>query len=132
MRRTMSGNHRHQHTLMARKLTLEQINQQIAKLQEQAGKIADAEKAEVIGKMKVAIDHYGITAADLGLSKSGKVAKARQANGKAKPVAKPKAKALGRVKYKDDAGNSWTGVGRRPTWFLEALASGKTEADLRA
>jgi DNA-binding protein H-NS len=112
---------------MARKLTLEQINHQITKLQDQAAKIADAEKAEVIGKMKVAIDHYGITAADLGLSKSGK-SKARKADGKAKP----KAKALGRVKYKDDAGNSWTGVGRRPAWFVEALASGKTEADLRA
>lgn len=135
MRRTMSGNHRHQHTLMARKLTLEQINQQIAKLQEQAGKIADAEKAEVIGKMKVAIDHYGITAADLGLPKSGK-AKAPEANGKASGKAnrkaKPKAKAPGRAKYNDDAGNTWTGVGRRPTWFLEALASGKSEADLRA
>lgn len=116
---------------MARKLTLEQINQQIAKLQEQAAEIADAEKAEVIGKMKVAIDHYGITAADLGLSQSAK-AKAPTANSKANRKAKPKPKAAGRVKYKDDAGNSWTGVGRRPAWFLEALASGKTEADLRA
>jgi hypothetical protein len=41
---------------MARKLTLAEINQQIAKLQRQAAQIADAEKAEVIGKMKVAID----------------------------------------------------------------------------
>jgi DNA-binding protein H-NS len=112
---------------MARKLTLEQINQQIAKLREQAAKIAGAEKAEVIGKMKVAIDHYAITAADLGLSASGN-AKARKANGKAKA----KAKVPGRAKYKDDAGHTWAGVGRRPAWFVQALAGGKTEADLRA
>ena len=112
---------------MPRKLTLEQINQQIAKLQQQAAQIADAEKAEVIGKMKVAIDHYGITAADLGFSTSGS-AKVRKANGKTKP----KAKVPGRVKYKDDAGHSWTGVGRKPGWFVEALAGGNTEADLRA
>lgn len=112
---------------MARKLTLEQINQQIAKLQQQASQIADAEKAEVIGKMKVAIDHYGITAADLGLSASGKK-KARKANGDARPKAKASA---GRIKYKDDAGHTWSGVGRRPAWFVEALANGKAEADLR-
>lgn len=114
---------------MARKLTLAEINQQIAKLQQLATHIADAEKAEVIGKMKVAIDHYGITAAELGLSNSGKgKANASKANGKGKP----KAKAPGRIKYKDDAGHTWTGVGRKPAWFVQALAGGKTEGDLRA
>lgn len=116
---------------MARKLTLEQINQQISKLQEQAAHIAGAEKAEVIGKMKVAIDHYGITADDLGLSTSRKT-KARNANVKVNGRAKPKAKAAGSIKYRDDAGHSWTGRGRRPAWYVQALAGGKTEADLRA
>lgn len=113
---------------MTRKLTLEVIHQQIAKLQKQAAQIADAEKAEVIGKMKVAIDHYGITAADLGLLGSGKK-RALKVMGKAKPKAKASA---GRVKYKDGAGHTWSGVGRRPGWYLAALASGKTESDLRA
>lgn len=113
---------------MPRKLTLEQINQQIARLHRQAAEIRDAEKAEVVGKIKVAIDHYGMTAADLGLSGAGRK-KASKANGKASPKAKASS---GRIKFKDDAGRTWSGHGRRPQWFIDALAAGKTEADLRA
>lgn len=35
------------------------------------------------------------------------------------------------VVYRDGAGNSWTGRGPQPRWMKEALASGKTLADLR-
>lgn len=35
-------------------------------------------------------------------------------------------------KYKDDAGNSWTGRGTRPGWFKNALASGKKPEELLA
>ena len=110
---------------MARKTTLEAINQQIAKLQQQAAAIVDAEKAEVIERIKVAIAHYDITAADLGLSATAK--STRKPGRKAKAAAKP-----ARVKYKDEAGHTWSGMGRKPKWFTEALASGKAEQDLRA
>jgi DNA-binding protein H-NS len=113
---------------MARKLTLESINQQIAKLQQQAAAIVDAEKAEVIDRIKLAIAHYDITAADLGLSAAVK-SNARKAGKKAKVAAKP---ASTRIKYRDDAGHSWSGMGRKPRWFIEALASGKSEPELRA
>jgi DNA-binding protein H-NS len=33
-------------------------------------------------------------------------------------------------KYRDEAGNTWTGRGKRPNWFLQALATGKTPQDL--
>ena len=113
---------------MARKLTIESINQQIAKLQQQAAAIVDAEKAEVIDRIKVAIAHYDITAADLGLSATVR-AKARKTGRKAKVAVKP---ASTRIKYRDDAGHIWSGMGRKPKWFVEALASGKLEPELRA
>lgn len=113
---------------MARKPTLEAINLQIAKLQQQAAAIVDAEKAEVIERMKVAIAHYDITAADLGLSAAVK-AGARKPGRKAKGAVKP---ASTRIKYRDDAGHTWSGMGRKPKWFIEALASGKSEPELRA
>lgn len=28
------------------------------------------------------------------------------------------------VKYRDDAGNTWTGIGQRPRWLQKALAAG--------
>ncbi len=90
-----------------------------------------------IAKVKDAIVHYGLTAADLGLSKAaGSVGKSPAAVG-SKPMkkvrknaaAKPAAKA---VKFKDDQGHTWGGIGKRPDWFKAALAAGKTPEDLLA
>ncbi len=38
-----------------------------------------------------------------------------------------------KVKYRnpDNASQTWTGTGRKPTWIVEALTSGKTLEDLR-
>jgi DNA-binding protein H-NS len=47
-----------------------------------------------------------------------------KANGAAKGAAASKKAA--RVRYGDQAGNSWGGRGPRPAWLKEALASGKT------
>nr|WP_315232909.1 H-NS family nucleoid-associated regulatory protein [uncultured Albidiferax sp.] len=46
----------------------------------------------------------------------------------AKAAAKKKTERV--IKYKDEAGNSWTGHGKRPGWFKAALEGGKTAADL--
>ena len=43
-----------------------------------------------------------------------------------------KSKRRGAIKYRDDAGNAWTGVGRKPQWFVDALAAGKRPEDLAA
>lgn len=42
------------------------------------------------------------------------------------------AKAPAVVKYKDDAGHTWSGFGPKPGWFKEALAAGKTLEELAA
>ncbi|HXD05051.1 MAG TPA: H-NS family nucleoid-associated regulatory protein [Burkholderiaceae bacterium] len=60
-------------------------------------------------------------------AKSAKAAPARKANAKS-----PKARKAGVIRFRDDQGHTWTGVGKRPNWFLQALAAGKTPDDLRA
>lgn len=81
--------------------TSQEIGEGIAKLETERAKALAAEKADVIAKMKVAVAHYGITAADMGFAPAGKGA------GKAKDGVKPKAKTKtpAPAKYKDDAGN---------------------------
>jgi DNA-binding protein H-NS len=124
---------------MKSKLTLKEIDQQIAQLQEQATKIRETEKADVIGRMQEAIGYYGITAAELGLGvarqgKKGQKASAAKPALATKPAvaAKQPRAGAGRVKFKDDAGHSWTGFGPKPRWFTEALAAGKTVEELKA
>ena len=93
--------------------------------------------AEVIAKVKDAIAHYGLTAADLGFGKAARqVGKSSAAvggkpasKGRKNAVAMPPAKT---VKFKDDQGHIWGGIGKRPDWFKAALTAGKTPEDLLA
>jgi DNA-binding protein H-NS len=111
--------------------TLAQLKVQIAKLQKQADALKAKEVAGVVERIKVAIAHYGLTPADLGFT--GRTPKA--GNKAAKVVAtkmrkKAVKKSAGVVRYRDDAGNIWTGHGRRPKWFLAALEAGKKPESL--
>lgn len=115
------------------KRTSQQISEEIAKLQTEMEKALAAEKADVVAKIKVAVAHYGITAAEIGLAPvGGKGKRAAKAQGNAKPKVPAKDKPAPRVKYKDDAGNAWSGYGPKPKWFVDALAAGKTADELRA
>ena len=49
-----------------------------------------------------------------------------------KTTASKGAKKPGPAKYKDRAGNSWSGRAPQPNWLKQALAGGKTLEDLRA
>ncbi len=122
--------------------TLQKLKAKIAEMQQEAAAL-EAEQAkevaEVVAKIKVAIEHYGLTAEDLGLA--GRIAKRAKAPVKAaakKPrmaaVAKRPAvkKSVGVIKYRDDAGNTWTGHGKRPGWFKAAIEGGKDSRDLLA
>jgi DNA-binding protein H-NS len=113
---------------MARKLTSLELNERIAKLQAQAAQAREAEKADVIDRMKSAIDYYGITAAELGLGKATKVEARKAATRRQAGVGVTAA----RVKYQDGAGHTWSGFGRRPRWFTEALESGRSVEELLA
>lgn len=113
-------------------LTLQSINAQIAALQAQAEAQRMKEVGEVIAKIKDAIAHYGLTAADLGLAT--KRAKSALVKGKGKPAAKKAKGGAGKsarpAKYADNEGHVWSGMGKRPDWFKAALAAGKTPEEL--
>lgn len=110
--------------------SLQAINAQIAALQAKADALRKKEVSGVVAKIKDAIAHYGLTAADLGLgnpaSKPARAAKAAK-----KTLKAPTAGKSGRpAKYQSDQGHTWGGMGKRPAWFKEALAAGKTAEDL--
>jgi DNA-binding protein H-NS len=111
------------------KKTYEQVLQQIETLQAQAEEMRRTEVAGVIERMRGAIKHYNLTAADLGLagaSARGSVAaKPSQRKGNKKGAAK----AAAVVKYRNDSGGTWGGIGKRPQWLRDALAGGKNLQD---
>ena len=117
--------------------TLAVLNAQIAALQAQAEVLRKKEMAEVIAKVKDAVAHYGLTATDLGFGKPARqVGKAPAAVG-GKPGKKGRRSVVSKaptktVKFKDDQGHTWGGMGKRPDWFKAALAAGKTPEDLLA
>ncbi len=114
--------------------TLTQLNAQIAELQRKVDAVKAKEAVGVIARIKEAIAHYGLTAADLGFSgQAAKGVKAIKATGKVvarKTRRKSAKKPGGVIRYRDEAGHAWTGHGKRPGWFLAALESGKTPQDL--
>lgn len=111
--------------------TLTQLNAQIAKLQKEVEAVKAREAVGVIERIKEAIAHYGLTAADLGFSGRGAESVKVTGNAIAKKKRKKAAKKpAGAIRYRDEAGNTWTGHGKRPRWYLAALESGKTPEDL--
>jgi DNA-binding protein H-NS len=93
-----------------------QIQQEIERLQREAERLRQEEVAGVVARIKEAIQVYGLTAADLGLGGAPQKRLARKS-----PLGSAKA-----VRYRDDAGNTWSGRGPRPQWLREALATGRS------
>jgi DNA-binding protein H-NS len=119
---------------MATKKSYAQIVKQIEVLKQEAEQLRRTEVDGVIARIREAMSHYGLTAADLGLDKKP-AAKAPKAAGKAtrktgKTAKASKSKSTAAVKFRDEAGNTWVGRGKRPQWLRDALAAGKTLKDL--
>lgn len=102
--------------------TYQEIQKQIAKLQQEAEVLRQKELQEVIARIREAINHYGITSDDLFVDAGKKHAPVRAKRPAAKKVSAPK--------YRDEAGNTWSGRGKRPGWFKEAIAAGKNPEEL--
>ena len=94
----------------------QQIQKQIEVLQRKAEKLREQEVEGVIARIKVAIEHYGLTAEQLGFGAAGGGRKGKAA----------KTNSVRAAKYSDGQGNSWSGMGKRPTWLREALDGGRT------
>jgi DNA-binding protein H-NS len=109
-----------------------QMIAQIEELKKQAEKTRKEEFSSVVKTMKKQITDYGITAEDLGLKAEVTAKRGRKGAVVAgKPGRKPRAKRASAgtkvaPKYRDDAGNTWTGRGKQPKWVVAAIASGRT------
>lgn len=66
-----------------------------------------AYKPQAVAQVRALMASLGVTPADLGLV-VGKVAAPRP------------------VKYRDEEGHTWTGVGQRPRWLAARLRAGAT------
>jgi DNA-binding protein H-NS len=109
------------------------ILKQIESLKAEAEKIRKQEVDGVIKRIRDAVEHYGLSAEDLGLgakfASKGKTpfpTKKRKAKVGAKPAS---AGAVRVVKFRNEAGDTWGGRGKRPQWLRDALAGGKQLQD---
>lgn len=121
--------------------TYEQIQQQIEKLQVQAKALQAVEAKGVILRIKEAIEHYGLTAEQLGFHGSlASATTATTANAASATPSASKATSVpavkqgkkqvpnnagkGKSQFSDDSGNVWGGRGPRPAWLRAALQGG--------
>lgn len=97
--------------------TYKDVAAEIERLKAKAESLRKSEMAGVISRIKEAIDAYGLTAADLGLSVG---AAPRASKSTARSTAASGVSA-GVAKYKDPAtGKTWTGRGKPPLWIQGA------------
>jgi DNA-binding protein H-NS len=111
------------------KRSYEQVLKQIEDLKIEAENLRRSEVSGVVERIRHAISFYGLTAADLGLSGPAARGAGVVAPAKRKGRKKAGAKAPAVVKYRNEAGGTWGGIGKRPQWLRDALASGKTLED---
>ncbi|NYT61863.1 H-NS histone family protein [Alcaligenaceae bacterium] len=95
-----------------------ELKAQAEKLMQQAEEARKKEIAEVVADIKTKMQEYGITASDLGIAVSGKRA--------SKKVA-PSTPAV--VRYRNEKGETWSGMGRQPKWMKDAIEEGKSKED---
>jgi DNA-binding protein H-NS len=96
--------------------TLQTLLAQRAALEEQIQSTQKRERHDAISKIKILMQEYGVSLADLGGKSNGK-----STGGKGSKVA---------TKFHNKAtGENWTGRGLQPKWLKAAIASGKKLSD---
>ena len=99
--------------------TLQELLAQKAELERKIQETQRNERQGAIDKVRALMAEFGLSVEDLG--------------GKATSTGRKKASGDGTrkaaVKYRDAAGNTWSGRGLQPRWLKEALGSGKSLAD---
>ncbi len=111
------------------------IQNQIEKLQKQAGEIKSREFDKTVQEILAKMNAFGITLKDLQPSRSrgakakakagaaGKTASAKRPTKSAKPVA------VVAAKYRGPNGESWSGRGLTPRWLAALLAQGRSKEE---
>ena len=107
--------------------SVEVIQKRIAKLQMQIAAIKAKEAVGVIAKIRAAVAHYGLTVEHIFGSKVSKSSPAASKTGAVRRSSNKRVKAP--IKYRDDAGNEWSGRGSQPRWLRTAVDGGKKADD---
>ena len=108
--------------------TYTQIVKQIETLKLEADKLRKQEVAGVVARIREAIKFYALSSADLGLGGRPKGVVAGKPVVKRKRKAKA-AKAPAVVKFRNETGGTWGGIGKRPQWLRDAINAGKSLQD---
>ncbi len=120
-------------------LTKSQLNKASEKELTQAAEAIKAEiakretnsKAKAMKELEAVAAKHGISLGSLLEGKSGKAGGKAAKGPRAKKVAiKPRGKVAAKYANPADASMTWTGRGRKPIWVADALAAGKSLADL--
>ncbi len=93
-----------------------QLEKQQAELERKIREVRQSERNAVIARIQALMQEHGLTAADLKPAARGR-----------KPTAQPVRKVA--PKYRDQAGNTWSGRGLQPKWLRAALAGGRKLQD---
>ena len=115
------------------KLSADALKVRIATLQKQLAE-AEKNKAPAIKKVQALMKKLGVTIADLnGAVGVHASPKDKKSLGKKKTTLKSTKKSASPVpvKYRDEAGNTWTGRGKTPRWLVEAEKAGKTRESFK-
>ena len=91
--------------------TLAELLAQRQELEKQIANLQGAARSEAIDKIRALMAEHGLSVADVTDKPDG-----RKANETAKRQAA--------VKYRDQAGNTWSGRGLKPRWLTAALQAG--------
>ena len=97
--------------------TLTELIAQRSALEEKIKALTESQRTDVIAKVRALMEENGLSLADLGSRvRTGE-------KGKAKIPQKIAAK------YRDGAGNTWSGRGLQPRWLRAAIEGGKKIED---
>ena len=91
--------------------TLAELLAQRQEVEKQIANLQGAARSEAIDKIRALMAEHGLSVADVTDGPDG-----RNANESAKRQAA--------VKYRDQAGNTWSGRGLKPRWLTAALQAG--------
>ena len=98
----------------------QEIQAQIAELQRKAAQIRATERAAAIENIRTLLATFEISASELALD-----ARVLERPRATKTVVQAQTKKLP-AKYRDGAGNEWSGRGLQPRWLKAAIANGAT------
>ena len=104
--------------------SLQHVLTQIDRLQKEADSLRAKEVSAVVVRIREAIAHYDLSPEPL-FGRAG-----RRVKGGAPSLGAAAKRAHSQPKYQSDDGRTWSGVGRRPAWFVAALASGRPAEDM--